>query len=234
MLKAQNPEMDLLRPEHSPARSNELNSSRTSEAQVEQSIGHAEKNWTLELSNYLAILSYKCARMAWLHDEDAQHFHYLDKVLTASSSLASVISSLTITAVMGLFEKNKIVFYTLTASTIILNLFVTLINTWTYIYDYTSRVLSHSDKQNKYQRLHRKITSQFVLPLEERYSAKTLMEYTTERMAELEREQPFNRSSTNKRWSSSRIDFFDQLFTYPSELHGSDEDERIRLRTTIA
>lgn len=216
---------------YSPPNNLEPDNYHVSDFDVEQSIGHDSKNWTYEMSHYLAILSYKCVQNFWIHDQDANHFHKLDKKMTSYSSLASVVSSLTITAVMGLFEDNEVVFFILTGTTIVLNLIVTLINTWAYIYDYTSRVLAHSDKAAKYHKLHRKITSQFVLPLSERYSAKTLMEYVNERMGELEREQPFNRSTTAKRWSTKRVDFFDELFTLPRELH-EDEDRQCRLVST--
>lgn len=198
-----------------------------SDLDIEHSVADECKIWTLDMAKFLSILSYKCAKMFWVHDQDAQHFHHKDKLLTATSSLASVCSSLTVTAIMGFFDTNSVAFYILTSATIALNLLVTLINTWRYIFNYTIRVLEHNDKANKYIRLHRKISCQFALPLEERYSAKTLMDYTSERMAELEREQPFNRGVTISRWSIDRINFFYDSFVMPEELRQSSDMDNL-------
>jgi hypothetical protein len=191
-----------------------------SDLDVEHSIGDDSKVWTIDMCKYLAILSYECIKMAWLHDTDAKQFNTQDKYLTAISSLASVISSLTVTSIMSFFDDDEPMFYIMTGLTIFLNLLVTLVNTWRYIFNYTLRVIEHCDKANKYMSLHRRVTGQFVLPLEQRYSAKTLMEYTKERIAELEREQPFNTPTTSKRWDLKRINFIDDIFTMPEELRG--------------
>jgi hypothetical protein len=191
-----------------------------SDVDIERSIGDESKVWTVDMAKYLAILSYECNKMAWLHDQDGKTFNSQDKYLIAVSSLASVVSSLTVTSIMSFFDNDEPMFYIMTIVTIALNLLVTLVNTWRYIFNYTLRVIEHCDKSNKYMALHRKVVSQFVLPLSERYSARVLMDYTKERMAELEREQPFNTKNTINRWGRARVSYMNDIFVMPEELRG--------------
>lgn len=181
-------------------------------------ITELNKFWTPEMAGILSIMSYNSLKNWWINNEDANYYNLTDQYLTSISSLLTVCSSLTVTAILGMFDENQLVFYVFSGITIVLNLLVTLINTWKYIHNYTKKIHEHSDKANKYNELHRKITSQFAMPLSQRYSAIVLLDFTIARLAELDREKPFTREVTSKKWDSVEFNFVDEIFKAPSEL----------------
>lgn len=175
------------------------------------------KIWTEDMTMTLSLCSYNCFKNYWLHDKDAKYYHQLDMTYTSISSLLSVFSSLMITSLMGFFEEGEIVFYILCGISILANLLITMLNTLSYIYNYTRKVVEHSETANKYFQLHRKITTQFSLPPEFRYSAKILLEYVIERMDELERERPFNVEKHELLWGDAKSKFRNELYSLPQE-----------------
>lgn len=181
-------------------------------------IPEANKHWTPEMAGILSIMSYNSLKNWWINEQDANHYNLTDQYLTSISSLLTVCSSLTVTAILGLFDEDKIMFYVCSLIAIVLNLLVTLINTWKYIHNYTKKIHEHLDKANKYNELHRKITSQFAMPLSQRYSSIILLDFTMNRLAELDREKPFMREITSKKWEKVEFHFVSELFKAPAEL----------------
>lgn len=171
---------------------------------------NSSKIWELPISKRLREYSQNSYELSWKHDIDANYYNSLNTKLTVISTLLSAISAVAITGLLSLFSNdnddinntkiNEIYMYIISISTILVNLIVAGINSYKYIHNFVYKIIECSDKSSKFSKLYNKIKNQFCLPISERYNAKTFLDYVFERYSELDREKPFIRDSTNKKW----------------------------------
>lgn len=191
------------------------------------------KNWSLQLARRLRYYSYESAGLAWQHDRDAQFYNSLNVKLTLWATLISSFSAVAVTGIMSLVNNNSLIgFYILSSITIVLNLTVAMLNAWKYVNNYVFKIIEHSEKSAKFGKLHRKIKNQFSSPLINRYDGKTLLEYTSDRFSELDREKPFIRKTTTVSWekkTKKRNYLYDDLLALPYEFNNNTNDNSIIL-----
>lgn len=181
--------------------------------------------WTREMCINLRYYAYESYRLSWITDQEAMHNNKLNKKIVFWAALLASLSVVLLAGIMSLFEHENYrwLFYVITSTNIVVAFSVAVLNNYNLIYNLAFKVTEFQEKSNKYGKLYRRIKNQFYLPVSQRYNCKTLMEYTTDRYDELDREMLFIRETTQKEWDaivpkdgSGRIDY-DKILQLPSE-----------------
>lgn len=191
---------------------------------------HLKKKWYKDIAINLRNYGYESAGYSWMHDRDAIYYNSLLRKLTLASALLSTITTSGITAIISLIETKVLwLLYALSGLSIAISLAGAIISVWILNNNYNLKIKEHSEKSAKFGKLYRKIKNQFSLYPNHRYDAKTLLDYTTERFNELDRERPFIRSSTQKKWEeqvelNEKGDIlYDKILPLPSEFLSDDD-----------
>jgi hypothetical protein len=184
-----------------------------------------KKNWHKDITLNLRDYGYQSAGYSWMHDRDATFYNGLNNKLELIAAILSTITTAGIALVIPLVE-NEIIWlmYTLLGVSIALSLSAAIINVIKIVKNYNFKISEHSEKSAKFSKLYRKVKNQFSLKPTRRYDAQTFLEYTTDRFNELDREKPFIRDSTIKKWKDQQIlneqgdPLYGKLLPLPSEI----------------
>ena len=193
---------------------------------TEKKISGEEKDenngWTLELAKTLRYYSYNSAELSWKYGRDAKCYNKFNNTISLVIAFSNALSTVGIVSIMNLLDdlENLPAIYTLASVTIVLNLISTLGTVYQKIKNYEYKIAECSEKSNKYSDMHMDIRNQFALPVDHRYNGLTLLEYTSKRFSELNREGLFIRDSTNSKWEkqmSNKPNLKDNLLILPPE-----------------
>ena len=187
-----------------------------------------KKKWYRDVAVNLRDYGYQSAGYSWMHDRDAVYYNGVFTKLTLWAAILSTITTTGIAAVITIVDTQHIwLMYLLLAISILLSLSAAILNVWKLTYNYTLKIQEHSEKSAKFGKLFRKIKNQFSLEPVHRYDAQTLLDYTTDRFNELDRERPFIRPSTIKKWDKQAVlnengdPLYDKILQLPSEYNNN-------------
>lgn len=193
-------------------------------------------HWTPSISKKIREYAIKASGLSWETDHDASHYNGLNSSINANIALISAVNSVGLTGIIALFEYKeslavRILFYMLTCIAILLNVSICCLQNYQSSKDLHGKIITGSINSFKHGKLTRKLFDEMVLDPHERKDAITLLDYTSSRFNELDREKPFIRSSTSDKWVKN-VDImkengtFNTVFPYPYELSAIHMDSK--------
>lgn len=187
-----------------------------------------ENKWTIEICEIMRSYAFKSLGYCWIHLEDARFYYNINTVFNILILCLSAISAVGITGSIifvksNSFEKEIVIFYIISVFAIVLNVIVALLKALQFGINLDIRIATHAEKASKFGDLYRKIISQFALEANDRMDAINFMNQITERFNELEREKPFLRQRTIKKWDShaqkiKENNLESELIKFPKEI----------------
>jgi hypothetical protein len=190
------------------------------------------KNWDITVTKNLRDYAYQAYSLMWMTGEDAKQTAALSQKLSFASTTLSFFTTIAIAGLLPIVDKFSVLWltYLLVCLGIVLSVCVAVINGYKSVYQLDQTIQVQTEKSSKYGKLFRSIKDQFYLQKENRYDAKTLTEFVSDRYDELNRESLLISYDAEKKWlsqvprdESGNIDY-DQILMLPSELR-QDEDK---------
>ena len=186
-------------------------------------------HWNIDLTSEFREYAYQSAGLSWMFGEDAAFYNSRNNLISLVTGIFSILASIGVAGAWifidtGDCDTNRTIgYYILSAIAIGLNLIVAGLTLYKFVKRFDHKIAEHSEKSSKYGKLYRKLKGQFARDPEDREDALDLLIYTEDRYDELDREKPFLRGSTVKKWGiymeelKSNPNYADHLIPLPTE-----------------
>ena len=190
------------------------------------------KDWSFPIAKRFQDYAFKSAGLSWMYGNDAAHYSSVNNKTNVAIGILASISSIGIAGILALVDnrecsKPNIGFYVLTSITILMTVFIAILNRYQSAMNLQQRVEDYSEKSAKFGSMYRRINNEFNKDTEDRANALLLLENIERRFEELDREKPFIRNKTVDEWgkylnnSSSHVNM-DAIISIPDDLQDDD------------